>query len=289
MLQLLIVSVLWAFSFGLIKTRLAAVDPTLLAGLRLGLALLVFLPLLRLRGLKRRTGWRLVALGGLQFGVMYVAVLHAYRFLQGYEVALLTIFTPFWVSLIEDVIRRRFGPVNYLAAGLAVAGAAVIVHRPGGGPPAVAGVLLVQLSNLAFAAGQVLYRRMALPRRDHEVFGLLYLGGFLVAGTAAALTVAPSALRLAPGQIATILYLGVIASGLCFFLWNHGARRVSVPTLAVWNNGYIPLAVLVSLLVFHEPADLSRLAAGSALLLAAIALAYRTGQPTEAVPSRGPQ
>ncbi len=52
--------------------------------------------------------------------------------------------------------------------------------------------------------------------------------------------------------MATILYLGLIPSGLAFFLWNAGARRGSAGIVAVLNNAKVPLAVLVSWVVFES-------------------------------------
>ena len=46
---LLLVSLLWAFSFSLIKRHLGGLDSSFVAAVRLGLALLVFLPFVRLR------------------------------------------------------------------------------------------------------------------------------------------------------------------------------------------------------------------------------------------------
>jgi len=65
------------------------------------------------------------------------------------------------------------------------------------------------------------------------------------------------------------VYLGVLASGAAFFLWNLGAVRVSTGTLAVMNNAKLPLGVAVSLLVFGEKTDLARLLFGGGLILAA--------------------
>ena len=62
------------------------------------------------------------------------------------------------------------------------------------------------------------------------------------------------------GQVLVLLYLGLLASGVGFFLWNVGATRVSAGTLAVFNNVKIPLAVVVSLLFFAEQTDWLRLA-----------------------------
>ena len=47
MYALVFVSILWAFSFGLIKGQLTGVDPLLVAAIRLLLCFLVFLPFYR--------------------------------------------------------------------------------------------------------------------------------------------------------------------------------------------------------------------------------------------------
>ncbi len=78
--------------------------------------------------------------------------------------------------------------------------------------------------------------------------------------------------RLDRGQVLVLLYLGLLASGVGFFLWNVGATRVSSGVLAVFNNAKIPLAVVVSLLVFHEQTDLVRLAIGGGIMLLALYL-----------------
>lgn len=83
----------------------------------------------------------------------------------------------------------------------------------------------------------------------------------------------PASLSLSQGL--TLAYLGLVASGLGFFLWNVGATRVSAGELAVMNNAKIPLAMACSLLVFGERADPLRLLASLALLGAAVGLADR--------------
>jgi len=76
-------------------------------------------------------------------------------------------------------------------------------------------------------------------------------------------------------QAGTLLYLGVLASGLCFFWWNKGAVLTNAGTLAVFNNLKIPLAVAVSLLVFGESTDLPRLILGGGLMIFAIWISRR--------------
>jgi drug/metabolite transporter (DMT)-like permease len=254
MLALLAASLIWAFSFGLIKTQLAGVPPHLVALLRLALSALLFAPWFRPRRVDGRTLGLLVAVGAVQYGVMYLAYLAAFAHLKASEVALWTIFTPIYVVLIADLTARTFHVRNLVAAGLSVVAAWLVTPAQAG--TALAGIALVQLSNVCFAVGQVWYPRMvptSTAVRDHEIFAALYIGGSLLAAIPVAMSSAvPAALAaLTPTQIITILYLGLIPSGLGFFLWNVGVRRSRVGSAAVFNNAKVPLAILVSWFVFE--------------------------------------
>jgi drug/metabolite transporter (DMT)-like permease len=145
------------------------------------------------------------------------------------------------------------------------------------------GCLLVQLSNVCFAAGQLAWRheraRLPASTSDATLFALPYLGAFLLTAVAS-LFVPPfqtdwPALHLTTPHLITLLYLGAIASGLAFFLWNLGATRVSTGTLAVLNNAKIPLTVACSLLFFGEHADPLRLIVSLTLLALALWIAER--------------
>ena len=137
------------------------------------------------------------------------------------------------------------------------------------------GFLLVQVSNLCYAFGQIYYRRImaTIPEvKDREIFGFLYLGGVIITLAGTLVFTPLTSLHLAQNQIITLIYLGAIASGLGFFLWNMGARRVNAGTLAVFNNLKIPFGVAVSLLFFGEQANLTRLLIGGAIIIAALVL-----------------
>ena len=282
--SLLIATLLWAVSFGLIRRHLVGLDPTFVAWARMLLALPVLLPFVRWAELSRWPGrpgqvaLRLAGVGAVQYGLMYTGYIAAFAFAAGHEVALFTVTTPLYVSLIADAYARRFDPWNLGLAGLAVAGALVLQARSAWSDAWVA-FALVQASNLCFAWGQVTYRRLrrgAPGARDHAVFAWLYVGGLAV--TAVATTVAggwASAARVSEAQGLVLVYLGVVASGLGFYLWNRGAVTAPAGVLAVFNNLKIPLAVVAALLLFGEQADLVRLGIGGGLMVLAAALAVR--------------
>jgi len=210
--------------------------------------------------------------------VMYITYIASFRFLKAYEVALFTIFTPLYVTLFNDLFDRRFKALNLLTASLAVLGTGIISYGGVGTSDLLTGFLLVQISNLCFAFGQVAYQRWMgadLRLGDLKVFGLLYLGGFAAAGLAAGALTPWRTLVVSSTQLWTLVYLGAVASGLCFFLWNYAARRVETGNLAIFNDLKVPLAVAVSLIFFGEKTDPLRLVLGGLIVIGALVLQER--------------
>ncbi|MFA5689212.1 MAG: EamA family transporter [Kiritimatiellales bacterium] len=269
MFYLLIVSLIWAFSFGLIKDGLAGIPAAVVALTRLSIALFIFLPFLRARTLKVSASIKLMITGAVQYGFMYVAYIHAFNYLQAYEIALFTVFTPLYVTLLNDAFKKQFCIRTLTAVLLAITGGAIIEYRQLSSPELWRGFAFMQVSNFCFAFGQIFYRRtmerLIVPHSDLQVFALLYCGAvFATVLTAAGIEW--STISITPQQIRVLLYLGAIASGFGFFLWNIGARRVRAGTLAIFNNLKIPFGILVSIFFFGEAADWPRLLAGGALM-----------------------
>jgi drug/metabolite transporter (DMT)-like permease len=277
MVLLLIASFIWAFSFGLIKKFLGGLDAGFVAFVRLALSFLLFLPLLRPRKLSLAQTLRLFLIGMVQFGLMYVFYIQSFRFLAAHQVALFTIFTPLYVAAADDLLEKRFRPLHFWTALLAVAGTAVIVYSGLRTSGLLAGFALVQASNLCFALGQIFYRRLPPVKgwKDRDGFAWLYLGGTTAAALAMLLVSGPPSPDLGGSQVLALLYLGLLASGVGFFLWNVGAGKVSSGLLAVFNNVKIPLAIAVSLLFFREQTDIFRLALGGAAIILALFLNSR--------------
>jgi carboxylate/amino acid/amine transporter len=269
----------WAFSFSLIGVYLSGqVDDYISVFIRVCLAALLFLPLLvRARpGLRRAAA--LMAVGAVQIGLMYLFLFHAYAHLSVPELLLFTIFTPLYVTVIDELLSgRRHLPARFWGgAVLAVAGAAVI--RFGSlSHDFVTGFLLVQAANLCFAAGQVIYRRLDLGSAigQVQVFGFFFLGATIVAGLGAALFADFSRLPTGALQWTILVWLGLGASGLGYLGWNIGARQVNTGQLAAMNNMLIPAGILVNFLFWSREVDWMRLVAGGLLIVAAVWLAGR--------------
>ncbi|PIE05374.1 MAG: EamA family transporter [Sorangium cellulosum] len=219
----------------------------------------------------------------MQYGLMYVLYIAAFQHLAAHEVALFTVTTPLFVVVLDDISERRFRPLFVLVSLLAVAGAALIAASAVNPHQALTGFALVQAANFCFALGQVGYRRSSTTKSHHTTFALLYLGAAAVTGLSTLIRM--PTISLSSTQVWTLLYLGLIPSGIGFFLWNVGATKTNAGVLGVFNNVKVPLAVAVSLLVFGESTDLLRLGVGGGLIVAALWLGNRstTNPPTNKV------
>lgn len=274
MSRLVLVTLIWAFSFSLIDVYLAGqVDSDFAVLTRVVFAGVVFLPLMQFRGVRKELVAGMMITGGLQFGITYFCLYRSFLFLSAPEVMLFTILTPVFVTLFDDLLNRRFSPVALAAALLAVTGAAVIRYD-GITADYLTGFLLLQVANASFAAGQIGYKNLLrwyptdLPR--YRFFGYFFAGaliitlpGYLIFGDAARMP--ETAL-----QWMVLLWLGLGASALGLYLWNQGATMVGAGTLAVMNNAVIPAGLLVNILIWNREADLVRLSAGAAFLLLAL-------------------
>ena len=284
MIYLAVVSAIWAFSFGLIGNALSGVDSFFVATVRLGCATLLFLPFLRAKEIVRIDRLRLVLIGAIQFGVMYACYMRAFQYLPSHLVAIFSILTPVYVVILHDLRQRTFSSRYLVAALLSVLGAGAIKAKTIPTGDFWIGFGLMQAAGIAFAYGQVAYRdwKQSNPQtKDRSVFALLAMGGTACAGIAGALLSDWSTLEVKPDQWKAILYLGFVASGIGFFLWNKGASKSNPGTLAAFNNAVVPLAVLCSLFVFGESQSMNpengiRLALGSALILGALVVSQRT-------------
>lgn len=277
MIFLIAVSLIWAFSFG-IMGQLTGLDSTFVATIRLSIAFLCFLPFFRYRKLQGKEAMQLFGIGALQFGVMYVSYIKSYAFLPSHLVALFSVLTPLYIVVAHELAKRRWSWALLACAALSIAGASVIKFSQAPEGSFWIGFGLMQIANIAFGLGQLLYRSWKHRRSDiadSEAMAALLAGGAVLSLLGFALFGDASKTAPSPEQWYVLLYLGAIASGLGFFWWNKGAALSSPGVLAACNNAVVPLAMAVSLFFFGEAKNITtdsilKLSIGATLIFAAI-------------------
>lgn len=269
MILLLLTTVLWAFSFSLIGVYLAGqVDGWFAVLVRVALAALVFLPFLRWRGVQAKQALLYMALGACQLGVMYLFYYQSFLYLSVPEVLLFTIMTPIYVTLIYDLMQGNRLRWGYLfSALLAVLGALIIRYNPLS-PQFLLGFALIQGANICFAIGQVGYKRVMeiSPMPQRNAFSWFYLGALCIALPAWLLFGHHQMMPTTGLQWGILIWLGVGASGMGYFMWNYGATQVDAGTLGIMNNVLIPAGLLVNLAIWQQHPDWIRLIAGGAVI-----------------------
>ncbi len=271
---LIVVTVLWAFSFSLIGQYLAAqVDSDFAVLVRVLIAAAVFLPFTLWRGLPRRLLAGFWVAGALQFGVTYLCLYRSFAVLTVPEVLLFTVLTPIYVALLDDTLARRFNPWSLVAVAVAVGGGIIIRFRPLGGEYLV-GFLLLQLANATFAAGQVLCRRLLIAYPTdiplYRFFGHFFLGALVLALPSYLLFGDPGRLPQTTVQWGVLAWMGLFATALGMFWWVKGSTQVDAGALAIMNELHVPAGLIVNVLIWNRDTDLHKLAMGGTVILASL-------------------
>ena len=271
MIYLIVATVLFSLSFGLIRSQLVSLPSEFVVFARLLIATLIFIPFLKKINFKKQ--FIAFIIGIIQFGVMYLCFIKAFRYLQGNEAALLTTSTPVFVAIWSMFLGEKFKPIYIACILMSVIGAIIVVWHNISFNMIVKGVLLMESSNCAFALGQVLWKKY-LGKDDLKLMASAYLGAVIFVTPFALMNVNHLSIKVSLAQIVSILYLAVIPTGIGFWLWNKGSTSVKYSTLAVMNNLKIPLGVLFSILLFHERVNIVNFSIGSTIILLAIILLH---------------
>jgi drug/metabolite transporter (DMT)-like permease len=274
MWYLIVTSMIWAFSYGLIKVNLGTLDPNFITFCRMLMAALVFMPFLKIKQLSPKAIISLLAIGSIQYGLMYLCFLRSFKYLDAHQAALFTTMTPLYVILVHNIWHKKISLYYLGIALLAVAGGIIIYYQEMQQAKILTGFWLVQASDVCFAFGQVAYKRFHHTHKNlknKNIYAILFIGAILPAAIATTIVNSWDNIFLVTNtQLVVLGYLGAIASGLCFFLWNKGALMVNTATLAVVNNLKSPLAIAVSLIFFNESTNLLRLTVGLTIIGSAL-------------------
>ncbi|TRW49513.1 EamA family transporter [Aliidiomarina halalkaliphila] len=279
MLILCVITLVWAFSFSLIGVYLAPdVDAYIAVFIRMVLAAALLLPFLRLGAMSARKQWQLMGIGAIQIGMMYLLLYHAFLHISVAEVLLFTIFTPLYITLLdEQLLNRKALPlIWWIAALLSVIGAGLIRYQ-GVSSGFWTGFLLIQGANLCFAFGQVAYKRLALgpARAQLQQYALFFIGACIVSGVGMVLFADFNRMPSTSTHWAILIWLGLGASGVGYMLWSIASKMVNIAQLATMNNALIPAGLVVNFLLWGQDVNWPNLFFGGVIILLAVWLASR--------------
>lgn len=276
MAKLLITTLIWAFSFSLIgQYIIGSMDIYIAILIRFAIAALILLPFFDFSLLKEKIALKVMLIGAVQIGLMYIFYFNSFKYLSVAEIALFTVITPVYISILGDFINQKFSLKSFFPVVLAIIGAAIIKWNRIDSLYIV-GVIYIQLANIFFATGQVLYKKYVGKKligfKDRSIFFLFYIGALI---PIIPLVIFKSNINELPStrtHYIVLIWLGSIASGLGYYLWNTGAKKVTYNQLAVMNNAVIPCAILVNLVVWKSNISWPPFLFGSFIIVIAVLL-----------------
>ncbi len=273
MLLLMLTTLLWAFSFSLIGEYLAGhVDTWFAVLMRVLLAFVGFIPFWRRKGMNLTAILLFMGIGVIQLGIMYLLYYQSYLYLSVPEILLFTIVTPIYVTLIYDLLKKQPLRLGYLFSALLAVYGAAIIRNSQVSDQFWFGLLLIQGANLCFAIGQVGYKylmeRYTVPQK--QAFSWFYFGALCITIICWLFFGDRAKLPTTSVQWSILIWLGAVASGLGYFMWNYGATQVDAGTLAIMNNALIPAGLIVNIVIWHKDIDYGRFIIGSAIILASL-------------------
>jgi carboxylate/amino acid/amine transporter len=244
-------------------------DKYFLVFVRIALAAALFVPFTRFRGIPPILQFQLLLIGSIQIGIMYMLLYHSYSFLTVPEILLFTIFTPFYVTLVYDILAKRFHSLYLISAAIAVIGA-LIIRYDNVTDDFLTGFLLIQGANICFAIGQSAYKYVIEKNQNFnqkEIFGYFHFGALIVTSLAFVILGDFEKIDASPLQWFVLLWLGLAASGVGYFLWNKGATMVDAGVLGIMNNALIPAGLVVNIAIWGKVENYVTLTIGTAVII----------------------
>tara|TARA_B100001287_G_scaffold259580_1_gene246882 strand:- start:809 stop:1546 length:738 start_codon:yes stop_codon:yes gene_type:complete len=219
---------------------------------------------------------RLILIGAIQFGLMYVLYIQSYQYLPAYLIATFTITTPIFIGIFSQLYdNMSFSSNGKLSIILVVIGSLMMRFNVVNPLDYWLGFFLIQCANMCFAIGQIMFKRWHSKNTSVNIiynFSQMFFGAVLITSIFSLIN-STNLSMLNTSNLYALLFLGLFSTGFGFLAWNIGATQVSNERLAVMNNAVIPIAIFNSYLIFGETISLTLYLPGLILFYIAYKLA----------------
>ena len=276
MLLLLLTMTVWGSTFMVTKELIALWPPFTLAFVRVSVGTLVLLPFAWSR---HRRGqplpWGTIWLMGLIGVAMYYLVFNlAMVYVSASQGALVQSSIPAMTALVAVLwLRERASPLRWLGIAMSVGGVLIVFS---GGAEDSAQSMLGNFLMFASVVCWALYT--AFAKRVADLDSLVMTAA--VTGTGSLLLLPLSGYEVVMAHLAgeglpalpligwvELLYLGCIASGMAYLLYNASLRHLDASEVGVYTNLIPIVGVLTGVVVLGEPLSMRAILGGLVVML----------------------
>lgn len=272
MLLLLLTMTVWGSTFVVTKGLIELWPPFTLALMRVALGTLVLMPLAIARHQRgTRLPWGTIWLMGLLGVTLYYLTFNlAMVYISASQGALVQASIPAMTALVAVLwLRERATMMRWLGIALSVGGVLIVFSGNGSEPgkSSLLGSFLMFSSVVCWALYTSLAKRVA--NSEPLVITVCVTGaGSLMLLPFSAYEVLSAGLQPLPiaGWLG-VLYLGGVASGLAYVLYNASLRHLDASEVGVYTNLIPVVGVLTGILFLGEPLSLRAILGGLVVML----------------------
>jgi drug/metabolite transporter (DMT)-like permease len=266
--------IVWGSTWAVAKVGLEDLPPLRFVGTRMLLAGLVLLPFARSHGavLGARTTWRIMGLGCLQIGLPFMLMFVGQQWIPSSWSALLFSTFPMWLLLVGRVLmpEQALTGRKLLAAGLGLAGVVALQHDQLGGldvsGKAMLGCMLMLGSAVFVALANVLVKQHMAHVPPHMLVFVQTLSSSVPMLALSFLLEADAQVNWTIRAVLAVVYLAVGGTVITYQLLYWLLPRISLAALGTMALLDTLVAVLLGVVVLHEPLTLSLLVGGTLIL-----------------------
>ena len=257
---LMLMAVIWAVNFSVIKYATAVFSPLAFTGLRVGIAATVLMAIAffqRRPWPSRRDVITLMLLGIVGNGLYQILFVEGLSRTKVGNAVLIVASAPAFIAIasrlkgIERVKRRTLYGIalSIVGVGLVVFGSARGDHSNA----TLIGTLLVFIGVFCWTAFTVMLQPLAMRLDPVHLSALTMTGGILPL-----LFVSPRALavtrweNIGPAVWVAIFYASVISMVVAYLFWYRGLRVLGPTRTAVYSNLQPAIAIIVAWIFLHE-------------------------------------
>ncbi|SMO70470.1 Permease of the drug/metabolite transporter (DMT) superfamily [Gracilimonas mengyeensis] len=283
-LSLILVAIIWALNFSVVKVSLEEMDPYSFNALRFIFSSSLLWYAARRKGyslrIKKEHFWQLVGIGivGNMFYQLLFIIGINYTYAANAAVMLGTI--PIWVALLSQFFTdEKLTLYKGLGVLFAFAGVTLIILGSSDKLSFESETFLGNIITLVAALCWAIYT--ILSRRYLKVYSPLQYSAFMsVIGLAGLLAVGlPFLVQLDWSGVSLlgyggIFYSGALSVGLAYIMWNNGVKKIGAVRTAAYQNLVPVLGLLFGVILLGE--ELATLQyIGASLVIAGIILARK--------------
>jgi drug/metabolite transporter (DMT)-like permease len=259
-LLLLLMSLIWGINFSVVKFATQAMPPLAFNSVRVALAALALVIIVRVTGERwppRTTFLALLGLGVLGNGLYQILFVEGVARTRAGDAALVIAATPALIALIGRIKGvERVTMRGFLGIALSIAGIGLVIAGSGTGftgGSSLAGNAMVLGASLCWAIYTIY-----LKPYTHEVGGIPLSAVTMLGGTVPLLLIAAGDIRrtdwvaVTPGVWGAILYSGIGALVIAYLLWYRGVRLIGPTRTSMYANLQPVIALAIAWMTLGE-------------------------------------